>query len=1559
MKNSKFLLTSLLAAATMSATAYSDESVTWNVDSGHVYKWTGNAGGDAFATANNWVTGTYSGGNVEFGSNTGTPSRTSNKGYVLYFDSGVEVSGGGDSDTSDGGGIWVTGTGNTVTVSMGRWAGSIQVDAGNVLTTSWSNQLKDGKIVANGNAVVNVASGNLNFDTGGVRTWYTGENGQINIQSATGISNSGSVSATGVGTVTFNTLTSIAAGSYVEAAGATVDFNSKTVSGAGSIKLSSGTIQNLTVGSGGTLAVEGSGSLSNVTFSAGSIFDLSGATLSSDTALLIASGSVTFNSAQKIVLSSSLTSGTYKIFDAGTNLADWTSLGKSNIDFFASGIGARGTSVSFANSGEMTITIGTEDPASLVWNGASGNSTWNTDTSNTNWTNGASPDSFYTLDSVTFDKNATVTVDSAGVTAGKVTIASGTVTFTGGTITAVGGVSVTGGSLALGTAFSVSAGTSFNVTGSGTVSGTISSMAAGSSLTLAGTTASTMTITGSIADDATLNIQNGSLTWTHDGRGTSAGITIGAGSTFKDEAFYKYSLTLRGTLSGAGTLYSGVPTNESQGDGFRTVTLSGSTAGFTGEWQLETAYSGNANGNRRIDGVLNSSDGKFGGVVNFTVLPGTGDNVVRDTKTSSKLSLAKNMEIGGLKGTLSNTVVGSNNTDSRALTINTVADANYDYAGTIASTISGITKKGAGTQILSGDNSAYAGTTTVEAGTLGIGYANALGSGPVTVKSGATLARGIDGTVNVGGAFTTEGAAILDLGTLGAGTAAITATGAVTISSGTIFDMTEATTGLKLVSGSSVTASGLGIANLSVGGALVNQRGTATFAVENNTLVLSAYTAGGVLDITWADGEAGVWKENGSGWTKDSTAQTFQQGDSVTFGSDAAKKNVSVAGALNTGTIEVNDNYTFAFADGASVSGTTLTVADGSTLTLSGTGTLAVTGHSATGSVALGADTTYAIDVSAAPSDLSLANVTGDAASTLEINASSDAGDNTDYHFTKITGMSSEFLGTLKVTGGFLNLGDPSAVNGSNVKEVVLSGRIGDSSKTGSGLCFMNVNGGLTFSKDIVAEGEGGVLRSYASKNYSVNFTGSVTGTTIRHSDGGTHKFSGTVDLQKFVQSGATGGETVTEFAGTTTLGTLELATGTATFSSTNATITTANVSGGEVNFTGNTTLGTLSNSNGAETDPVGGTVNLGGTSTGTTTLAANAGTLNIGSTWNLTSSVSLGGTININGGTLTLTGNETAQTAAFNVNAGGTLKVTGHDSFRWNNSVAADTSGNIVMQGAEGNLAKFVVADKDSKGAASMTLSKNITLNGHTLISSEGGSSFNTFGGKISVAGTDNTISSKIEIRAPLVIEVGDSAELLISGVVANNISDTTRGGAFRKTGNGTLTLSEANTYTYSTTIEAGTVIAKNVKAFGTLAAEKSLTVKDRARLQISKSNVNLGNAGEGVVLEQGAKLVIDYANLTETAASTATEKTFEIMTAAVFSIYGNTLSAGDVTSKMTDAWELLGGDSAWLDSAKWTLADNTLSLTLTIPEPSMFGLLAGLGALALAGTRRRRRKA
>lgn len=76
----------------------------------------------------------------------------------------------------------------------------------------------------------------------------------------------------------------------------------------------------------------------------------------------------------------------------------------------------------------------------------------------------------------------------------------------------------------------------------------------------------------------------------------------------------------------------------------------------------------------------------------------------------------------------------------------------------------------------------------------------------------------------------------------------------------------------------------------------------------------------------------------------------------------------------------------------------------------------------------------------------------------------------------------------------------------------------------------------------------------------------------------------------------------------------------------------------------------------------------------------------------------------------------------------------------------------------------------------------------------------------------------------------------------------------------------------------------------------------------------------------------------------------TYSLLSGAT-SLYSETFEIKDWSGKITTLSSSITSDQL---EAGWTLATGKLSV---VPEPSAFGLLAGLGALALVGTRRRRR--
>ncbi len=123
------------------------------------------------------------------GTTSNTPARENGKGPELVLDNVGTVTANAGADTSDSGGIKVTGN-STVTSSLGGWAGSIYVGDGSVLNAGFAAQLKntEGTDVANvwvdgtltftsagwSSNAINIADGNSS------QNWHIGENGLIN-----------------------------------------------------------------------------------------------------------------------------------------------------------------------------------------------------------------------------------------------------------------------------------------------------------------------------------------------------------------------------------------------------------------------------------------------------------------------------------------------------------------------------------------------------------------------------------------------------------------------------------------------------------------------------------------------------------------------------------------------------------------------------------------------------------------------------------------------------------------------------------------------------------------------------------------------------------------------------------------------------------------------------------------------------------------------------------------------------------------------------------------------------------------------------------------------------------------------------------------------------------------------------------------------------------------------------------------------------------------------------------------------------------------------------------
>lgn len=120
----KGLLVAVLATFVTGWAAWGADRWSMPTFGGPEYTWTGEGGDSNYATAENWKEGS-------------APARTSTQGPVLVFDNvTATVEGGANVNTSDSGGIKVTGN-SIVSCSLGAWAGAIYVEESSVLTTSY------------------------------------------------------------------------------------------------------------------------------------------------------------------------------------------------------------------------------------------------------------------------------------------------------------------------------------------------------------------------------------------------------------------------------------------------------------------------------------------------------------------------------------------------------------------------------------------------------------------------------------------------------------------------------------------------------------------------------------------------------------------------------------------------------------------------------------------------------------------------------------------------------------------------------------------------------------------------------------------------------------------------------------------------------------------------------------------------------------------------------------------------------------------------------------------------------------------------------------------------------------------------------------------------------------------------------------------------------------------------------------------------------------------------------------------------------------------------------
>jgi autotransporter-associated beta strand protein len=560
----------------------------------------------------------------------------------------------------------------------------------------------------------------------------------------------------------------------------------------------------------------------------------------------------------------------------------------------------------------------------------------------------------------------------------------------------------------------------------------------------------------------------------------------------------------------------------------------------------------------------------------------------------------------------------SNNQSLTMGTVNLAKNTVVDMIGsgnlTIASALTGsgnlVKENTGGTLILSGNSTAYAGNIYVNAGTLQISNANALGNttGTTTVLDGGTLA--VSGTITSAENITVAGAGVGGNGALQAVSGTGTLSGTVTLAGATTVGATSGNTlALGTVTGAGQNLTTTGAGNVNLTGALTTGTGSLTIGNSGTTTMTGA-------------------------------ANTYTGTTTVNAGTlvlNKAAGTTALAGNLtvNAGSVRLDANNQ---------------IADSSTVTLNNSATFNLNGRtetlgqlnstSATATTALGAGS-LTLDGPNNTNSSYAGVLTGTGASSLNI-----AGTGKVY----LSGTGSGFSGTTNVTSGTLNVSGSNTVLGSGAVNVSTGGNL-------------QLQGGISLANAITINGSGtsgnGAIENFAGNN---TLSGGITlGSASRiQSDTGTLALTGNITLGantltaggpgNLTQSGViagTGGLTK-DGSGTLTLsgnntysGATTVSAGTLRLGASERinNVSAVSVAAGAI-FDVNGVTETIGSIAGAgEVRLGGGTLIAGGNNTSTTFSGDlnGPGTLTKAGTGTLTiaSDVSFGGNLNLNAGTL------------------------------------------------------------------------------------------------------------------------------------------------------------------------------------------------------------------------------------------------------------------------------------------------------------------------------------